>query len=196
MQYLRLWELAAVKFCSVMPSRAKQQNAPSKWLACANFLVDNEVMLTPTVNNMVPDEEWRLHKNDIVIKRITPSFINYIDFDPDEIFCGNNLIIVTPFDEKDGKYLAMVLNESISDLSKESSVGAVMKSISRGDLEALEVPLPEQSKRRIIGELWYNGIQLKKKRLRLAELENIRTNYFIKKSIYSSGGKHHGKNDL
>ena len=196
MQFMKLGDCAKIKFCSLTPSRSKQQVSSSKWFVCANFLADNEVINKPTVNYVVPDDEWILSKDDIVVKRITPTFVNYIDFEPDEIYCGNNLIIVSPILREDGKYLAMLLNEKIGELSKESSIGAVMKSISRSDLEALEVPLPEQSKRRIIGELWYNGIQLKKKRLRLAELENIRTSYFIRKSIYSSGGKYHGKNDL
>ena len=64
----------------------------------------------------------------------------------------------------DAKYLAMILNDRIGELSKESSVGAVMKSISRNDLESLEIPMPDEPKRQLIGELWYKGIELKKKR--------------------------------
>ena len=83
----------------------------------------------------------------------------------------------------------MILNDNIGELSKESSIGAVMKSISRQDLEMLEIPLPEEYKRRLLGELWYNAIELKKKRIKLAELEKIRTTYIIKKTIHTSGGK-------
>lgn len=189
MQYVKLCDLATIKFCSITPSRAKQQAISSKWLVCANFLADNEIDSNPIVNYVVPDEEWLLHKDDIVIKRITPTFINYIGYCPDDVYCGNNLIIVTPNKETDAKFLAMILNDKIGELSKESSIGAVMKSISRQDLEMLEIPLPEEYKRRLLGELWYNAIELKKKRIKLAELENIRTTYIIKKTIHTSGGK-------
>ena len=192
MQYVKLCDLTTIKFCSITPSRSKQQAIPSKWLVCANFLVDNEIVRTPIENYVVPDEEWLLHKDDIVVKRITPSFINYIDYCPDDVYCGNNLIIVTPNKETDAKYLAMILNDKIGELSKESSVGAVMKSISRQDLEMLEIPLPEEHKRRLLGELWYNGIELKKKRIKLAELESIRTTYIIKKTIRTFGGNNNG----
>lgn len=83
---------------------------------------------------------------------------------PKKIYCGNNLIIVTPNEAIDAKYLAMILNNKIGELSQESSVGAVMKSVSRKDIEAVKVPLPDIEKQRLIGELWYNGIELKKKR--------------------------------
>lgn len=192
MQYVRLGDCAKIKFCSLTPSRSKQQIAPSKWFACANFLADNEVIKNPTVNNVIPDDEWILRKHDIVVKRITPTFVNYIDFEPNEVYCGNNLIIVSPNLEDDGKYLAMFLNEKIGELSRESSIGAVMKSISRNDLESLEVPYPDKNKKQMIGELWYKGIELKKYRIRLAELENLHTNYLIKKSIHTAGGRNHG----
>ena len=169
MEHRKLRVLATIKFCSITPSRSKLQEDSTSWLVCANFLANNEVENTPTVNNVIPDEEWRLHQNDIVI--------------PKKTYCGNNLIIVTPNEAIDAKYLAMILNNKIGELSQESSVGAVMKSVSRKDIEALEIPLPDIGKQRLIGELWYKGIELKKKRTRLAELEYIRTNYLIQRTI-------------
>ncbi len=189
MQYKRLGDCAKIKFCSATPSRLRTQNTPSKWLVCANFLSDNVVLNDHTVNYVVPDKDWRLNRSDIVVKRITPTFVNYIDFEPGEVYCGNNLIIVSPNTETDAMYLAMFLNEKISELSVESSVGAVMKSINRSDLESLEIPFPDENRRRILGELWYKSTEMKKNKIRLAELENMRTNYIIKKSLHTSGEK-------
>ena len=191
MEHRKLRELATIKFCSITPSRSKMQEDSTKWLvafsipdeSCLHFLANNEVENIPIVNNVIPEEEWRLNQNDIVIKRITPTYVNYIDYAPKKIYCGNNLIIVTPNEAIDAKYLAMILNNKIGELSQESSVGAVMKSVSRKDIEALEIPLPDIGKQRLIGELWYKGIELKKKRTRLAELEYIRTNYLIQRTI-------------
>lgn len=188
MEHRKLRELATIKFCSITPSRSKMQEDSTKWLVCANFLANNEVENIPIVNNVIPEEEWRLNQNDIVIKRITPTYVNYIDYAPKKIYCGNNLIIVTPNEAIDAKYLAMILNNKIGELSQESSVGAVMKSVSRKDIEALKIPLPDIGKQSLIGELWYKGIELKKKRTRLAELEYIRTNYLIQRTINNESG--------
>ena len=86
----------------------------------------------------------------------------------------------------------MILNEQIGSLSKESSIGAVMKSISRTDLEEMSIPFPDIKTQKAIGSLWHNGIELKKKRIRLAELENIKMNYTINKAIKMLGGKKNG----
>lgn len=192
MKHIKLSEIANINFCTITPSRSKPSATPTKWLVCANFLVDNEIDKNTSVNNVLPDENWLLHKNDIIVKRIAPTFVNYIDSIDNGIYCGNNLIIITPNDKVDSKYLAMILNEQIGSLSKESSIGAVMKSISRTDLEEMSIPFPDIKTQKAIGSLWHNGIELKKKRIRLAELENIKMNYTINKAIKMLGGKKNG----
>ena len=192
MQYAKLSDCAIIKFCSITPSRSKTQPTQTKWLVCANFLPENEVSIRPTINFVAPDEDWRLNQHDIVVKRIEPTYINYVDFAPEEVYCGNNLIIVTPKAFNDAKYLAMILNDRIDELSTESSVGAVMKSISRNNLESLEIPMPDENTRQLLGELWYKSLELKKKKIKLAELETERINQLINKSIHVSGGKNNG----
>ncbi len=192
MNHKKLSEVAKVNFCTITPSRSKPSITPTNWLVCANFLADNKIDGSASSNYVMPDENWLLHKNDIVIKRITPTFVNYIDNIDNEVYCGNNLIIVTPNDAIDSKYLSMVLNEQIGNLSKESSVGAVMKSISRTDLEEMRIPIPDTETQKALGLLWYQGIELKKKRTRLAELENIKMNYTINRAIKKLGGNKNG----
>lgn len=192
MRYKKLKDVADINFCTITPSRSKPSATPTSWLLCANFIADNQIDENVTTNYVMPDESWLLHKDDIVIKRITPTFVNYVDAIDINTYCGNNLIIVTPNTGIDAKYLAMILNEQIGDFSKESSVGAVMKSISKSDLEAMSIPYPDIEIQEKIGLLWYNGIELKKKRTRLAELENIKTNYSINKAIKMLGGKKNG----
>lgn len=192
MEYKKLIEVAKIKFCTITPSRSKPSIEPTNWLVCANFLADNVINLDFTTNNATPDDDWLLHKDDIVIKRITPAFVNYIDQIPPGTYCGNNLIIVTPKNQVDAKYLAMILNEQICNLSRDSSIGAVMKSVSRSDLEELTIPMPDIKTQKTIGGIWYNGIELKKKKVRLAELENIRTNFKLTKAIGMIGGQENG----
>ncbi len=192
MKYKKLKDVADINFCTVTPSRSKPSATPTNWLLCANFLADNQIDGYITTNFVMPDESWLLHKDDIVVKRITPTFVNYVDTIDINTYCGNNLIIVTPKENIDAKYIAMILNEQIGSFSKESSVGAVMKSISKSDLEAMSIPYPDTKIQKKIGLLWYKGIELKKKRTRLAELENIKMNYSINKAIKMLGGKENG----
>jgi hypothetical protein len=86
----------------------------------------------------------------------------------------------------------MLLNEKIESLSESSSVGAVMKSVSRQHLEELMIPLLPYENQILIGELWYSGIELEKMKIRLAELESQKRNYQIKKYVETFGGKYNG----
>ena len=192
MKYARLVDVAEIKFCSVSPGRTKTQEEPTLWLQCANFLRNNTVTCDATTTNYVPDDELLIKKDDIVVKRISPMFVNYIDYIPDEMYAGNNLIVITPKQEVYSKYLAMLLNERIESLSESSSVGAVMKSVSRQHLEEIELPILPYEKQVLIGDLWYSGIELEKMRTRLAELESQKRNYQIKKYVETFGGKYNG----
>ena len=192
MKYVRLVDVAEIKFCSVSPGRTKTQESPTMWLQCANFLRNNTVTGDATVTNYVPDDELLIKKDDIVVKRISPMFVNYIDYIPDEMYAGNNLIVITPKQEVYSKYLAMVLNEKIETLSESSSVGAVMKSVSRQHLEDVIIPLLPYEKQILVGDLWYDGIELEKMRIRLIELESIKRNYQIKKYVETFGGRKNG----
>ena len=192
MKYVRLVDVAEIKFCSVSPGRTKTQESPTMWLQCANFLRNNTVTGDATVTNYVPDDELLIKKDDIVVKRISPMFVNYIDYIPNEMYAGNNLIVISPKQDVYSKYLAMVLNEKIETLSESSSVGAVMKSVSRQHLEDVIIPLLPYEKQILVGDLWYDGIELEKMRTRLAELESIKRNYQIKKYVETFGGRKNG----
>ena len=192
MKHLRLAEIAEIKFCVVSPGRTKTQEAPTMWLQCANFLRNNTIIYDATTTNYVPDSELLIKKDDIVVKRISPMFVNYIDYIPDEMYAGNNLIVITPKQKVYSKYLAMLLNERIESLSESSSVGAVMKSVSRQHLEEVDLPMLPYEKQVLVGDLWYSGIELEKMRTRLAELESQKRNYQIKKYVETFGGKYNG----
>ena len=192
MKHLRLSEIAEIKFCVVSPGRTKTQETPTMWLQCANFLRNNTVIYEATATNYVPDEELLIKKDDIVVKRISPMFVNYIDYIPNEMYAGNNLIVITPKQEVYSKYLAMLLNEKIESLSESSSVGAVMKSVSRQHLEEVMIPLLPYENQILVGELWYSGIELEKMKSRLAELESQKRNYQIRKYVETFGGKNNG----
>ena len=192
MKYVRLVDVAEIKFCSVSLGRTKTQESPTMWLQCANFLRNNTVTGDATVTNYVPDDGLLIKKDDIVVKRISPMFVNYIDYIPDEMYAGNNLIVITPKQEVYSKYLAMVLNEKIETLSESSSVGAVMKSVSRQHLEDVIIPLLPYEKQILVGDLWHDGIELEKMRIRLTELESIKRNYQIKKYVETFGGRKNG----
>lgn len=192
MKYLKLSDVAEIRFCSVTPTRMKTQQEQTSWLSCSNFICDNEIVGNPTMTNFVPDDNFAVRPNDIVIKRIAPSYVNYISDIEDDMFAGNNLVVLTVREGTDAKYLAMMLNEKISSISESSSIGAVMKSISRPDLEKIKIPILPYKKQSQLGAAWFLNIELKKMKNRLVELECIKNTHELTRYIDLSGGKNNG----
>lgn len=137
------------------------------------------------------DPDLEIHSDDIVIKRITPMYVNYIEKIDNGLFAGNNLILITASKDFYAKYIAAILNEKILTLSEETSVGAVMKSVGRQALEEIKIAWIAYERQVAIGNLWFHNIERKKMMNRLVELEYNRTNYYIS-HLAENGGKEHG----
>jgi restriction endonuclease S subunit len=184
-----LKDVADIKFCIVKSSQAKEQSEKAKWLMASNLLQDNVIIKILEDEKYIKDDSLRVFKNDIVVKRISPSYITYIDQDLPNIYAYNNLILVRA-KEIYAKYLASVLSYKIKELSLNTSIGAVIPSIGRTELENLQIPICSPREQELIGEIWYKSIEKKKMLIRLAELESSKENYLINNFINNKvGGK-------
>lgn len=181
-ELLPLKEVADIKFCIVSNSKEPQKTVKLRWLTASNLLADNTVNEVVESEKYLKDESLLIHTEDIIIKRIQPSFVNYIGMDMPDTYAYNNLIVVRARGV-DAKYLASVLNYGIKEISLNSSVGAVMPSIGRSELDYFTIPILPVREQKQIGEVWYKGIEKKKMAIRLAVLEGIRENYLINKYI-------------
>ncbi len=193
MEYRKLCEVAEIRFCANSSGRAETRNEQlTLWAAPSNFFKNNSISNNFSQFNYAGENYLEIKSGDIVVKRIEPTFINYIDDIPQNIYAGNNLIIITARQGLYPKYLAMILNEKIATLSNTSSIGAVIKSIGRSELDNLKVPLIDYSKQIFLGNLWYESIELEKLKVRLAECEHIKSNILIQQYIKSRGGENNG----
>jgi restriction endonuclease S subunit len=88
--------------------------------------------------------------------------------------------------------LAYYLSRKIKEFSENTSVGAVMPSIGRPELESFKIPILPVNEQKAIGELWYQGIEKKKMLLHLAKLENEKELYLLNKYVDKKmGGSKH-----
>lgn len=189
MLFSKLTDIAEIRFCSVSPSRMKTQEERTLWLSCSNFASNNVITGEPSELNLATDENLAIHNNDIVIKRIAPSYVNYISNMKCDLFAGNNLIIITAHECVNAKYLAMHLNELVSSISESSSSGAVMRSLNRSDFEKIEIPIVKYDIQEKIGESWFLNIELKKLKNKLIELEYTKRICELNKYIATTGEK-------
>lgn len=165
----KLKNIAEIKFCLSVTSKDEFENK-RRIVTPSSFFENNVLVGIVEDDKLKISEDMKISKGDIIIKRIGPSFVNYIDCIDDDIYAGGNLIIVRA-KEVNEKYLAFMLNESVKKIVA-SLVGTKMPAIGRNDLEDVEIPLLSSRQQIAIGEVWFNSIELKKLKQQLYELEN------------------------
>ena len=145
-----------------------------------SFRENNIVSDLKQESEFLPDERLRPHAGDIIIRRVQPTFVNYIDVDAN-YYLGQNLIIIRPHPDLIlGKYLAFVIEDKIERLHGDTA-GSLIPSLKRKDLECFDIgdPPPLQ-KQNGIGELWW----LHKEKAKLqTQLTEVQTKYI--KSLLS-----------
>ncbi len=179
----KLKDVAQIKFCLLSKQDYDKDN---KLIIPANLLENNVIQDYELDNRIKVDDSMRVYPKDIIIKRISPSYVNYIDEVDEDVYAAGNLIIVRPT-EIDSKYLAYILDKNISRITS-SLVGAALPAISRGDLENIQIPMLTIEKQQKVGEVWYKSIKTYKLRERLNELQKIRTKALIDEFVLNNNG--------
>ena len=114
-------------------------------------------------------------KNDILIKRNNPTYVN-IFYDDRETYLGNNLVIVRT-KQIDVKYLAFIIEQKLAKLNALTNNSTLSKALNREMLEQIEVAEIDKFKQKIIGEIWL----LNKKKNQL--IENLIAKEKLKQKI-------------
>ena len=182
----KLKDVAEIIFCIL-----EKGNEEKRMLTPANLLENNQISYIYQDNKFKKDESVIIKKDDIILKRINPTYVNYIEDINENIYAGNNLIIIRP-KKIDAKYLASILNTNIEKLAKKSSMGAIIPSVGRREMEEFEIEICGREKQTILGEYWLKTIKKRIYEFKKIELEKERSIVIIKNFINKNGGS---KND-
>ena len=184
---IKLKEVSEIKFCLSSNAKESLDIENVKMITPSNLLENNTILELIDNDKYIIDKNSQIINQDIIIKRISPSFINYIDQIENDVYGAGNLIIIRcrgiyP------KYLAYLLNINIKKII-DSYSGSSIPSIGRKDIEEFEIiniPFEEQ---KYIGNLWFLNLELSKMKQKLLELEKEKTNTLLKEYIKTIGGK-------
>ena len=175
---MKLKDISEIRFC--LTSISKSDELTSDKVIMPSNLFENNVISNMSDNNFIKvDKSAVISCGDIIVKRINPLFVNYVEDIEEKTYASSNLIIVKT-NKMNPKYLAYVLNKMINKVVSSLS-GATTLAIGRNDLEEIDIPVLPLNQQEIIGEVWIKNIELKKLKIKLSELEYIRTNYYLNK---------------
>lgn len=178
----KLKDVAEIIFCIL-----EKGNEEKKLLTAANLLEDNQISNIDTDNKFKKDKSVIIKKDDIILKRINPTYINFIEDIKENVYAGNNLIIIRPKDIN-AEYLSAVLNANIERFVKKNSLGAIIPSVGRKEIEEFQIEICNKEKQIVIGQYWLKSIKKRVLKAKIIDLEKQKSNAIIKKIINEIGG--------
>ena len=118
-----------------------------------------------------PDPKRLTREGDVVVKLSSPYNAVIIDKEHEDMLVSSFCSIIRDVKGIDKNYLVAFLNSDVCQKRLESSVaGTIMSVLSNGKLSELEIPLPDESKQKEIGDYFAKTI---KNRLLLAKIQKL-----------------------
>jgi len=122
------------------------------------------------------NEKALVKKEDILIKRLSPSSINLVMGNYKNTYVTSNIMIVRRNEKIISDYLAAILEvRGLRTLKHHTKRGVTVQTISKKELSLIEIPLPDLQTQKILGEIWL----LNKRKQKLINDLAIKENDFI-----------------
>lgn len=122
------------------------------------------------------NEKALVKKEDILIKRLSPSYINLVMGSYENAYVTSNIIIVRRNKKIISDYLAAILEvQGLTTLKHYTKRGITVQTISKKELSNINIPLPDIKTQKILGEMWL----LNKRKQKLLNDLAIKENAFI-----------------
>lgn len=180
------------RFDYSLPVKSNNKESLSRWLNVFGLLQNNEYEFTENLNSFDKDKALKTNYNCLLLKRISPTFVNVYDLDED-VCLGNNIIKINVLNDYDVYYVSLIIESNLSLLNNQANNGTRMSAINReslGNIEIPDIPLSEQQKIGIFQKLSFQQCHLVKQ---LNDKIELKTNIIKGLMFDTIGGNKNGK---
>jgi restriction endonuclease S subunit len=181
MQIALLKDVAIINFGVL--ERSEREYKGVQWITTANLLSNNVLAKYEQNLSFKPFESLSVKSGDVLLRRITPSYVNYLQETVPNSYIANNLIIVRATERVDSKYLAYYLDKSLTRIIKKAAKGTVLPTLARQDLSEFEIILPSREVQHIVGNIWFLSMEKAKLQEKLNDLENRKLDYLLNECV-------------
>lgn len=179
MREVLLQEIADIKICTVGNSKKTEDRLPANWIVTSSLLPYNQIGELLLSSEYKVDEEIKAKSGDILIRRLSPTEVNYLESDM-EAYIYNNIVIVRANENVSSAYLASYLDAHLEDFVKMRSSGAIVMAIGKKDLSEMTIEVPDLETQKAIGNLWLLYNEKKRLQEKLTKLERIQNKQIFK----------------
>lgn len=175
---MKLKDVANIKFCLATPPTKGEIN--DKTVLMQSNLADKTILdLTNKaeydfeVSKYKVDDDAIIEDGSIIIKRVSPTGIAYVEKTEQDLYVSGNMVLVKAIDINP-KYLACVLNKKIPKIIKAIEHTRIPV-LTRQTIDEIDIPNISPQQQKAIGELWasnYKLNELKKRKILLEKTAN------------------------
>jgi restriction endonuclease S subunit len=177
-EYKFLGEIAEI--IAGIPEEKKKGDKEYKYFCIqpSHLNNNNKLLKFDVVYRAKPiNEKALVKKEDILIKRLSPSYINLVTDSYKNAYVTSNIMIVRCNEKIISDYLAAILEvQGLRTLKHHTKRGVTVQTISKKELSLIEIPMPDLHTQKILGEIWL----LNKCKQKLLNDWIIKENDFIK----------------
>jgi len=189
MEYAKLKEIASIYFALV----EKSEVGEAVKVITPNGLRENNVVVFGS--EFVVKEKisflTQLAEGDIIIKRLSPLFVNCLEEINQCVYLLNNAIAIRVISEQfNPKYIAFILGRQLDRLNSEANSGTRFSAVNRKMIEEIDVPIESLARQQKIGELWRLRNKHQQLLSRLATKENEKSKLIYNQLIRQAEGKY------
>lgn len=183
---MKLKDVAEIKFCLATPT-TKGETATKTVLSPSGLAdktildLNDETEYEFEESKYKVDDDAEIAAETIIIKRICPIGIMYVEKVNEGIYASGNMILVKA-KNVDSKYLACVLNKEIPVIIKGME-GTRLPALTRRIIDDVEIPIVNTEQQVLIGKLWFDNYKLEKLRKQLSAVEKAANENKIYKFI-------------
>jgi len=186
----RLKDIATINFGILEPTPISEKEYKGiQWITTANLLPNNNIAKYEQDLSFKPCESLSVKNDDILIRRIAPGYVNYLQETVPNCYVANNLIVVRATELVNSKYLAYYLGQNLTKIIKKAAKGTVLPTLARQDLAEFEIILPDRQTQNLVGELWFLEMEKIKLQEQLKILENKKLHYLLSMCIKQAENK-------
>ena len=155
-EYKLLGDIAEI--IAGIPEEKKKGDKEYKYFCIqpSHLNYNNKLLKFDVVYRAKPINERALVKEeDILIKRLSPSYINLVMGSYKNAYVTSNIMIVRRNEKIISGYLAAILEvQGLKTLKHHTKRGVTVQTISKKELSLIEIPLPDLQTQKVLGEIW------------------------------------------
>lgn len=180
-----LKDIASIEFS--LPVADSGNAVYGKWLNGSCLLQANIIETIEATNSFKEKTIIKASRNDLLLKRVSPIYVNVYESEED-VYLGGNIIRIRPNNGVNPYFVAMIIENCLPEINNSSNKGTALHAINRQVLENIQLPDIDKESQFKYGEIYRLSNNKEQLIKQLLEKEQLKSKTLKNKVMSKIGG--------